>query len=255
MLLLIAAVAVAPIVRSPTENKSADQSKAANEKTNAKADAEASNTPPPSASVCRPAEGKTVEPWCEPVRVIRDFFLLDPGLELTKEKSLRQIEKAAAANRYKLRFLVALVPDPIDSNPPISFDLALDAIQKGFGRAGYRPDRVWLPWTIEAGKPGGVAEPLYRTTPGLLLFRLPPKEPSSQELSSQELAIVFLVGESPKSGIQKRAFDQALTLASGLRGAGWTQEVGILGPSFSGSVDSLLIALQGWSPSTYKGPL
>src|SRR3954468_22920899 len=97
LLLLIAAVAVAPIVRSPTENKTADQSKAANKKTNAKADAKASRkphtsaavaskTPPPSASVCRPAEGKTVEPGYEPVRVIRGFSLLDPGLELTKEK-------------------------------------------------------------------------------------------------------------------------------------------------------------------------
>src|SRR3954447_19553597 len=241
LLILIAAVAVSPIVRSPPENKPADQSKTANEKANPKADAEAPKTPPSPEPACKPAPDG--QPWCEPLRVIRDFFGLDSDAKMSKEGSFNQVVGAAWNAGYKLQFFVALVPDPIDAYPPFIFDMTLDAIQQGFGSALYQPARVWLPWALETGKPQGTAERLYRVTPGVMLFRR----------SQGELAVVFLVGESPKTGIQKKAFNVALRIASELREttaarvpAAKDPEVSILGPSFSGSVASLSLAITTW---------
>ena len=235
LLVVAAALAVSPMVRTPSESKPVDPSKAGKMEAPKMEAVEG----------CKPAAGVPVPPWCEPVRVIRDFFGLPPVSDAPEQDNFHEIENIAASNGYKLRFLVALISDPIDSSSPIGFDLTLDAIQKGFGRAGYRPDRVWLPWALEAGKAEGKTEPLYRRTPGVLLFRLP----------SKELAVVFLIGESPKSGIQKQAFKEAMHIASSLRRPDWEPRVGILGPTFSGSVDSLLISLRDWAPDTYQGPL
>ena len=158
---------------------------------------------------------------------------------MSKDGSFNQLVGAASDSGYKLRFFVALVPDPIDSYPPFSFDIALDAIQQGFGSSLYQPDRLWLPWALETGKPQGASERLYRVAPGIQLFRH----------AGGELAVVFLVGESPKTGIQKRAFDAALRIASDLREITTPKnpEVSILGPSFSGSAESLSLAIATWN--------
>jgi hypothetical protein len=251
LLLVVAALAVSSVLRPSAETKPAD----ASNKT-ATANPEAVKTPspeqapkaPPPELACKPAPDKTPQPWCEPLRIIRDFFGLDPGVEMSKDGSFNQVVGAARDTGYSLRFFVALVPDPIDAYPPFSFDMALDAIQQGFSSAQYQPDRVWLPWTLETGKPSqGTAERLYRTTPGVLLFRHP---------AAGELAVVFLVGESPKTGIQKRAFNTALQIVSDLRAVtkkpealntSQAPEVGILGPSFSGSAASLSLVIATWS--------
>ena len=140
--------------------------------------------------------------------VLRDFFGLAPDTKTAPDESFNQIVGEAKKSGYKLRFFVALVPDPIDSYPPFIFDTALDAIQRGFGSALYQPDRIWIPGALETGKSQGTEDRLYRAAPGVLLFR---------RAGSEQPAVVFLVGESPKTGIQKRAFDVALRITSGLR--------------------------------------
>jgi hypothetical protein len=243
LFLLIAALAVSPVLRPSAESKPGDSPAK-----NGNAAQEGAKTPPPE-PVCKPAPDNTEQPWCEPLRVIRDFFGLDSGVKMSKEGSFNQVVGAAWNAGYRLRFFVALVPDPIDSYPPFSFDMALDAIQQGFGSALYQPDRVWLPWALETAKPQGTAERLYRAAPGVLLFR----HPAADELD--ELAVVFLVGESPKTGIQKRAFNAALQIASDLRETTKKPEepaVSILGPSFSGSMESLSLALATWRSETLQ---
>ncbi|HEY9420816.1 MAG TPA: hypothetical protein VIW92_05350, partial [Thermoanaerobaculia bacterium] len=149
-----------------------------------------------------------------------------------------EIAAAAVASGYRMRFLVALVPDPTESQIPYLFDSALDAIQKGFAEEGYLFDRYWLPWMGEAGK----TYRLYRAAPGILLFR-------RDDGQGPRLTVVFLVGESPKAGIHKRAFRQAMEITAGLRDGAAEPRIDILGPSFSGSVDSLLMALEDWRRS------
>ena len=141
---------------------------------------------------------------------------------------------------YDLRFMVALVP----ALPDPRMDQALDAIQRGFAHSKNRQpggsppapdeyllDRVWLPWLERRGRRRRSRLP---QAPGILLFR--GSNPRSLEL-------VFLVPETSKMGIQKDTFREALELIAGLQDAALEPEVAILGPSFSGSVESLRLAL------------
>ncbi len=138
---------------------------------------------------------------------------------------------------------VALVADPLDSFLPARFDQALAAIQEGFADSGFLLDRIDLPWTAEEAKK---ADPAYRWRPGLLLFRRPGRAGNGR------LAIVLLVGETAKQGVHKRAFAQALEAAEALtterkRADGQSlRRIRILGPTFSGSRESLRLAFEAW---------
>jgi hypothetical protein len=132
---------------------------------------------------------------------------------------------------------LALVPDPLDSFLPVRFDQVLAGIQEGFAEADFLLDRIALPWTAdEAKKP----DPAYRSQPGMLIFRRPGRPGNGR------LAIVLLVGETAKQGVHKRAFALALETARGFADAGETQRIRILGPTFSGSRESLRLAFDAW---------
>jgi hypothetical protein len=197
---------------------------------------------------CQPAAGKTAPPhaWCDPVRLLREFLGLRQDPAKTRGDTLKEILAAAKADDYDFRFMLALVPAPPDQR----LDQALEAIQKGFAQAessrsvpprpDYLLDRVWLPW---ANADAAQARSAQRA-PGLLLFR---------GSAPHSLAMVFLIAETAKSGIQKRAFAGALDLIADLQDATIEPEVALLGPSFSGSVESLRLALQDWR--TRRGEL
>lgn len=57
---------------------------------------------------------------------------------------------------------------------------------------------------------------------------------------------VFLVGETPKTGIHQAAFDVAVHLIEDLSGGTINDTLKILGPTYSGSALSLRIALERW---------
>jgi hypothetical protein len=170
--------------------------------------------------------------------------------------------------KHDLDFLIATVPDPIDSSLGYMFDRHVSAIQLAGQAAGYVPDRFDLPWrdreeaVIQQGK--AIAEnkldrlgapkseedsklPRHQREPGVILFRR--TESKDREPQNLHLLIVFLVGETPTVGIHKialaNAFDQFMSLC------GWGREpkcseIRLLAPTFSGSADSLQIAIEGW---------
>lgn len=168
--------------------------------------------------------------WCEPIRLYEEFF------GLPSSSSLGPVVAAASRLSYKLNVLIALIPDPLDAGLSNRSDEALDAIQRGFADAGHLFDRQGLLWQGEAAK-----NRLAREEPGALLFR---RFKSSQK--SRELTLVLLVGETPKGGIHKEAFREALALAERLRSSANNPggPIRILGPTFSGSAESLRIALR-----------
>jgi hypothetical protein len=202
-------------------------------------------TPAPAAtSAVAPPAGETFSckgtvaapppPWCEPVRLLGDFLGRPPREKGEREKLVADLAEAAQQQGYDLRFLVALVPAPPDPR----LDQALEAIQRGFAQSEYLADRFWLPWTTEgANRLGGAAQ----VAPGLLLFRR-----TAEDDGSHSLALVFLVGETPKAGIQKVAFREALDLVAVLQSAASDPTVALVGPSFSGSVESLRLSLLAW---------
>lgn len=143
------------------------------------------------------------------------------------DENLTVSEIVKASDGFQIDFLIALVPDPIDSSADLRFDQGIEAIQAALVDQGFLPDRFWFPWQTEAGQ-----QEISRRMPGIWLFRRADNKP--------EIKAVLLVGENPKIGVQKAALREALNLEQRFMQAldkGWP--VKILGPSFSGSAPSL----------------
>lgn len=180
--------------------------------------------------------------------------------------------------RYRLEFLVATLPDPKESRLNYLFDRNLDAIQRALETDGYVLDRFDLPWLDGRGKESASTEKRsdrHRREPGVILFR---------HRREERLLALFLVGETPTSGLHKAALEAALDQIASL--AGWMgaapaclptvttetgdpsasppstspmaarctpnaeppsrREIRLMAPTFSGSQDSLGLALQNW---------
>jgi hypothetical protein len=195
--------------------------------------------------------------------------------------ALAEISAAARKNSYHLEFMIALVADPIDSGLASDFDLTMGALQLGLAESRYRLDRQWLPWA----DPDAADGKKYRETAGLMLFRRDPdgdwppllgaaagqhwarpEHAAPGRSEPRHLLAVFVVGETLKLGIHIPAFDRAVDFILDLHaqdvprlspspadcaapapaaGAAPCLEIPVLGPSYSGSVDSLRLALAG----------
>lgn len=165
----------------------------------------------------------------------------------------------AGGSAYSIEFLVATVPDPIESRLPRFFDSFIESIQRAAEASDYTIDRFVLPWPV-SGTATADAVPnwrphLYDTQPGLMLFRDP---------SGHKLLLVFLVGETPTAGVRKSALLSALDelaefypqepnhpeLPAGFpvpETSDAASTIRIMGPSFSGSAVSLRLVLGQWS--------
>jgi hypothetical protein len=191
---------------------------------------------------------------------------------------LRMLEEhlGRPASRYDaaaVRQIIATVPDPILSRLDYTYDRYLDAIQRALETDGYRLDRFDIQWmrprnTLEAQlkEATGDEPPAFARQPGLMLFRHDQRAP----------LLVYLVGETPTGGVQKDAMTDALTQYAGLEGwlagpatappatappetappscqggvSGARRDVLVLGPSFSGSGESVGRALREWYLAT-----
>lgn len=199
-------------------------------------------------------------------------------------------------NHTQVEFLIATLPDPADSGLPHIFDRNLDSIQSALLRAGYLPTgRYRLPWQdcllgrsvamAGGGDDGGGSgaetgksdkqkqceqDRPFAKEPGVILYA---KDTSDK--SEVHLLLLYLVGETPISGIQKRALRAALKEMAWFHR--WSHQsegrpksdplsriiqvpkesrgmIRILGPTFSGSAPSLDFALSSWLHSL-RGPL
>ncbi len=179
----------------------------------------------------------------DPYKPIYDFHATHDG-RWTPEEDLRK-----SAHGYEVEFLIATVPDPIDSPQGHSFDQVVDAIQRTIEKKnGYVLDRSWLPWELDRRpKPKsdktGDPETLRQSNPGVLLFRHGRER--SRHVDHPGLCVVFLIGETPIGGIHKRAFTKALTMMSAA-GHPVEKPVAVLGPYFSGSQNSLQFVIADW---------
>ena len=140
--------------------------------------------------------------------------------------------------------LIATVPDPFDSHLDWAFDQACDSIRRAYERAGYVMDAYWLPWTQETAGVSDENRTMREERPGVLLFR--------GANVRTDLQLVYLVGETPTSGVHKPALMAALWEQAILRGEfdrgprdrGFCPQlregsVRVVGPFFSGSATSL----------------
>lgn len=205
----------------------------------------------------------------EALRLLRGFVAADHSTRAGNKQSLMALLAAANATtigdtRKRLedrgvdaRFLIATVADPIDSHLPLSFDLSLAAMLRALERHGYVLDSYRLPWRDELQQArrtaSAAAEADHNRQPGVVICRRVKKPDSCSNCELKiELLVLLLVGETPTAGIHKEAMLTALDLVLAWQlpipagQSGRCASVKVVGPSYSGSVPSLSLALKTW---------
>ncbi len=212
-------------------------------------------------------------PGTEILRELHGFYGVDEGLdeksdnhdgEPTKETGIDdEIAKISGlvdvASGETPGVLIAFVPDPAHTHLALFFDRTIDAIQQAAQVEGCTFDRAVLPWKPAAKTDQASSQPAESNLasqrrrekwPGLLIFRR--SEPLSGETPSGPCQkadlFIFIVGERPTAGIQKEQFQRALQIIHGIRALPHAAQADpstyLLGPTFSGSLFSLQVALR-----------
>lgn len=139
--------------------------------------------------------------------------------------------------------LVATLPDPVESYQDWMYDTGLEAVRRAFEREGFVLDRFWIP-------PADSAR-LRREHPSVLLFRK----------AAWGLYLLYVVPEIPTSGVYREALTNALDqrdrlLRDAVLGGRPVQAntLRIVGPTFSGSSESLRAAVSAWADA-HRGAL
>jgi hypothetical protein len=178
-----------------------------------------------------------------------------------------------------IRFLVATVPDPLHTHLSLQFDRTLEALQQALQDEGYTYDSSWLPWKTQSAtyqnlqdEKEEAKETSHRELcPGLILFRRSMNAHKTDQSPPCELSEAGQLGEPYKCGIF--VFLVAETPTSGLNQIQWHNAqawmdlharrdrpdlaLRILGPTFSGSMPSIVRALAslGTNGSSFKSVL
>src|SRR3954451_5584721 len=110
LLLALGLLAGYPVARIATAPEKGDAAKSGNVAPGSPASLQSEDCKPENA----PAPGNPPHSWCEPVRVLREFFGLAMNPRQTRGESLGEVAAQAKESDYVLRFMVALVPAPPD---------------------------------------------------------------------------------------------------------------------------------------------
>jgi hypothetical protein len=148
-----------------------------------------------------------------------------------------QASMEGAPSKVALEFLVALLPDPIDSESKWMFDPLLDAISSAAAQRGYSLFKLAFPdWPRQ--DPGRPPSPpssrAHEEEPGVVAFH-------SESDGTPKLLVVLTAYETPTGGPHATALDTALDTAYQY---GDCAKIRILGPTFSGSSPMLRSAIE-----------
>jgi hypothetical protein len=167
----------------------------------------------------------------------------------------RPVSLPQTAVQPMLKFVIALLPDPVHTHLAPLFDQFTTAVQEGAQDEQYDFDSSSLPWesndesyALLADQKIANREKDWREKqPGIILFRKKlSNKTGSEGHSTPDSAdsylsglVVFVVGEEATQGIHQEQFENALAWMDVLAANGRNGRVGILGPTFSGSLPSL----------------
>ncbi len=185
-----------------------------------------------------------------------------------------ELPSAVPSPMPELRFVIALVADPVQTHLPLVFDRSVEAIQQAVQDSNYSYDESWFPWNISETKYDSVTEEekaasmaaSLQAQPGIMVFRKAyggesdaNSANSGVSESSREYVpygsglVVFLVSEQPTGGINDTQFENALQWMQVLRTSVPKKQLLIVGPTFSGSLPALARELNApLSPETAK---
>jgi hypothetical protein len=153
-----------------------------------------------------------------------------------------------------LKFLVVTLPDPVSTHLALGFDRAIEAIEAAAQTYKLYLTRYWLPWKPEGdpAAPGDSSQDLqvrrimddFRSAqPGLLIFTAPPGASTLCGTDASDTSpcalYVFVVTESPTSGINRSEFKNATRYVRALSSGNPDAGLYVVGPSFTGSIPSM----------------
>jgi hypothetical protein len=169
--------------------------------------------------------------------------------------------KTTANPREDVHFVIAILPDPLHTRLALVFDRSIEAIQEAAERDHYAFDRAIFPWDrtppaqpddVDKRREAAEVQKDAEAYPGLLIFRGPNPDPTSSTAEYPAPLFVFVVGETPTSGVRKKQFQHAIEIMKQIRDGNQPAAVSapgaraakprpllILGPSSSGSLRSL----------------
>jgi hypothetical protein len=169
-----------------------------------------------------------------------------------------------SADQWHLETMIVCVPNPVESAVGYCFDPVIESLQTAMSSEGFVLDRYYLPWhdyriRVAARPTLRVDRDIrnaYLNSPGSLLFR----KVETASGREKRLVLMLLVGESPLWGISKGAFTKSVEwIRASFAGLSQNKaarlhyippaKVRILGPFFSGSADSLAMAISETSHS------
>ena len=171
--------------------------------------------------------------------------------------------------------VIATVADPVRTNLGLWTDRTLETIQAASAEAGYVPYLQGLQWRLSpnaANNNGTTSDPSTETSaaqdgagkrtdnhyPGVLIFR---DSENGQERARPKYLAVFLVSETPTSGLDKEQFLAALRIIGNIPRANHKERnpkeeprtILVAGPNFSGSVPSLREIADVLSQTAHQG--
>ena len=158
-----------------------------------------------------------------------------------------KLAQKAPSNHAQLHFIIAILPNPVQTHLPLEFDRAVEAIMQAAQDEGYTYDGSWFPWddtvtgrdSLDDATMAKDLEEKEHRQPGVLVFRRGLSLPGEQEQPYSGGLIVFLVGEQPTGGIDAIQFEHAVQWMSTLQTSPDAKTLRILGPTFTGSLTSL----------------
>jgi hypothetical protein len=188
---------------------------------------------------------------------VSDFL---PDDQKSKDCALiARVQALASARQARVKFVIATLPDWVDSSLQWGFDPILDAVQTLAGQLKYSLagfDLVDAEPLPQDSQPRGSVWPypkVHELTPGILLFRKPVVEEQSKTGQGHlDLLAILLIGETATAGANPGALATALDLNIEWEIAARSElpdhgpvsiPIQVLGPTYSGSALPLRIAL------------
>jgi hypothetical protein len=183
---------------------------------------------------------------------------------------------------FSSQSIVALVTDPLHTRMALSLDGQIEAIEAAAERGGWQFTGQWLPWGDRIVLPeDDVLNRRYQRRlmreqqgiPGILLFSRKDQtncagqsrtdangiakpgetavrvgvagaEGLARRCAKEQILTIFLVAETPTTGVSGESFFAAMNLATAMNNG--NHQIGMLGPNYSGSLPSLGDLVLAW---------
>ncbi len=210
------------------------------------------------------APGPQVPGTTRPFAMLQEFLepagtsiLTDGCPPLASSDDIARLHAVADCRQISIHFVIATVPDWVDSSLQWTFDPMIDAIQMAAGQMDYVPSGFYLPDSDTLARTNSAPAPhgehrTHELEPGAILFRRENPEgrpsaagaPGLAATPRAELLMVLLVGESAISGVHPQALAAAIDFTTRWHTDGQDGPIRILGPLYSGSAMSLRASLE-----------